>query len=206
MPSSPASDDPDHRQVVVGGALRRGPRRRSRRTASPPRRGSGCRRSRRHQHEDPGQPGVADEVRGFVDQRFGDRGEDEHRRQRYRGTVPARTASTPSLATRYRPCRMRVWIDLTNSPHVLVMRPVIERLRADGPRRAGDRARLRADARAVRAASASSTRRSAATAASGWPPRRAGLASRSAALVRWARRTRAPAGASTSRSATAPTT
>jgi predicted glycosyltransferase len=28
--------------------------------------------------------------------------------------------------------RMRIWIDLTNSPHVLVMRPVIERLRADG--------------------------------------------------------------------------
>lgn len=27
---------------------------------------------------------------------------------------------------------MRVWIDLTNSPHVLVMRPVIERLRAQG--------------------------------------------------------------------------
>ena len=27
---------------------------------------------------------------------------------------------------------MNVWIDLTNSPHVLVMRPVIERLRADG--------------------------------------------------------------------------
>ena len=27
---------------------------------------------------------------------------------------------------------MRVWIDLTNSPHVLVMRPVIERLTADG--------------------------------------------------------------------------
>jgi predicted glycosyltransferase len=27
---------------------------------------------------------------------------------------------------------MRVWIDLTNSPHVLVMRPVIETLRADG--------------------------------------------------------------------------
>lgn len=28
--------------------------------------------------------------------------------------------------------RMRVWIDLTNSPHVLVMAPVIEVLRADG--------------------------------------------------------------------------
>jgi predicted glycosyltransferase len=27
---------------------------------------------------------------------------------------------------------MRVWIDLTNSPHVLVMRPVIEQLREDG--------------------------------------------------------------------------
>jgi len=27
---------------------------------------------------------------------------------------------------------MRIWIDLTNSPHVLVMRPVIERLRRDG--------------------------------------------------------------------------
>src|SRR5580692_6260820 len=28
--------------------------------------------------------------------------------------------------------RMRVWIDLTNSPHVLVMRPVIELLLEDG--------------------------------------------------------------------------
>ena len=27
---------------------------------------------------------------------------------------------------------MKVWVDLTNSPHVLVMRPVIERLRAEG--------------------------------------------------------------------------
>ena len=27
---------------------------------------------------------------------------------------------------------MRVWIDLTNSPHVLVMRPLIEAMRADG--------------------------------------------------------------------------
>ncbi len=27
---------------------------------------------------------------------------------------------------------MRVWIDLTNSPHVLVMRPIIQRLRAQG--------------------------------------------------------------------------
>ena len=27
---------------------------------------------------------------------------------------------------------MRIWIDLTNSPHVLVMRPLIEAMRADG--------------------------------------------------------------------------
>jgi predicted glycosyltransferase len=27
---------------------------------------------------------------------------------------------------------LRVWIDLTNSPHVLVMRPVIDVLRARG--------------------------------------------------------------------------
>ena len=27
---------------------------------------------------------------------------------------------------------MKVWVDLTNSPHVLVLRPVIELLRADG--------------------------------------------------------------------------
>lgn len=27
---------------------------------------------------------------------------------------------------------MRIWVDLTNSPHVLVLRPVIEQLRADG--------------------------------------------------------------------------
>ena len=27
---------------------------------------------------------------------------------------------------------MRVWVDLTNSPHVLVLRPVVERLRAAG--------------------------------------------------------------------------
>jgi len=29
---------------------------------------------------------------------------------------------------------MRVWIDLTNSPHVLVMRPLIELLRANNVR------------------------------------------------------------------------
>ena len=27
---------------------------------------------------------------------------------------------------------MKIWVDLTNSPHVLVLRPVIDVLRADG--------------------------------------------------------------------------
>ena len=31
-----------------------------------------------------------------------------------------------------RPALMRVWVDLTNSPHVLVMRPLIDAMRADG--------------------------------------------------------------------------
>jgi predicted glycosyltransferase len=37
----------------------------------------------------------------------------------------------PDIARRYG-LAMRVWIDLTNSPHVLVMRPVIEALERDG--------------------------------------------------------------------------
>src|SRR4030088_3562938 len=41
----------------------------------------------------------------------------------------ARTSKVPKGTVRR---SLRVWIDLTNSPHVLVMRPVIERLRADG--------------------------------------------------------------------------
>ncbi len=89
----------------------------------------------RHQRKDPRQPAVADEVRGFVDERFGYRGEDEHRPANdtaIYGRPLAACCSGASAADRYRLPRMRVWIDLTNSPHVLVMRPVIERLRADG--------------------------------------------------------------------------
>ena len=46
--------------------------------------------------------------------------------------------------------RVRVWVDLTNSPHVLVMAPIIDRLRARGSRGRRHRARFRPDARAVR--------------------------------------------------------
>jgi uncharacterized protein len=81
---------------------------------------------------------------------------------------------------------MRVWIDLTNSPHVLVMRPIVERLRAAGHDvevTARDFAqtlelcrRLQVDHTAI---GRHGGERLAAKAA--------GLASRSAALVRWAR-------------------
>lgn len=81
---------------------------------------------------------------------------------------------------------MRVWIDLTNSPHVLVMRPVIERLHAQGHEvevTARDFAqtldlcgRLGVEAEAIGRHRGGSA----------WAKAR-GLFSRSAALARWAR-------------------
>jgi uncharacterized protein len=81
---------------------------------------------------------------------------------------------------------LNVWIDLTNSPHVLVMRPVIDVLRARGAevlvtardfaQTLGLLERFRIDHTAI------GHHRGGALAAKGL-----GLASRSAALVRWAR-------------------
>lgn len=86
------------------------------------------------------------------------------------------------------PClRMRVWIDLTNSPHVLVMRPVIERLRADGHE-------VSVTARDFAQTIALCERMGIAHTPVGHhrgervAAKAVGLASRSAALVRWARR------------------
>jgi predicted glycosyltransferase len=89
---------------------------------------------------------------------------------------------------------MRVWIDLTNSPHVLVMRPVIERLRADGHHvsvTARDFAQtIELCERFGIDHSAIGRHRGGAVAA-----KALGLASRSAALVGWARsQTRAAGG------------
>ena len=81
---------------------------------------------------------------------------------------------------------MRVWIDLTNSPHVLVMRPVIERLQADGHD-------VRVTARDFAQTLELCERHGIAYTAIGrhrgerLAAKAAGLASRSAALVRWAR-------------------
>ena len=81
---------------------------------------------------------------------------------------------------------MRVWIDLTNSPHVLVMRPVIEQLRADGHE-------VRVTARDFAQTIALCERFGIAHTAIGrhggerLGAKAVGLASRSAALVRWAR-------------------
>jgi uncharacterized protein len=89
---------------------------------------------------------------------------------------------------------MRVWIDLTNSPHVLVMRPLIQLLQADGH---DVRVTVRDYAQTIElcermdiAHTAIGRHRGERLAAKG-----AGLASRSAALVRWARaQTRAGGG------------
>jgi uncharacterized protein len=81
---------------------------------------------------------------------------------------------------------MRVWIDLTNSPHVLVMRPVIEVLRADGHD-------VRVTARDFAQTLELCERLGVAHTAIGRHrggrvgAKAAGLVSRSAALVRWAR-------------------
>jgi uncharacterized protein len=81
---------------------------------------------------------------------------------------------------------MRVWIDLTNSPHVLVMRPVIERLHAEGHE-------VQVTARDFAQTLALCERFGIAHTAIGrhrgerLTAKATGLASRSAALVRWAR-------------------
>jgi uncharacterized protein len=82
---------------------------------------------------------------------------------------------------------MRVWIDLTNSPHVLVMRPVIEALREDGHEvevTARDFAQTLEllDRFAVEHVAIGHHR------GERLAGKALGLASRSAALVRWARR------------------
>jgi predicted glycosyltransferase len=81
---------------------------------------------------------------------------------------------------------VRAWIDLTNSPHVLVMRPVIERLRADGH---DVRVTARDFAQTVELCerldiphTVIGSHRGGRVAA-----KALGLASRSAALIRWAR-------------------
>jgi predicted glycosyltransferase len=81
---------------------------------------------------------------------------------------------------------MRIWIDLTNSPHVLVMRPVIELLLADGHE-------VRVTARDFAQTLALCERFGIEHTAIGrhrgerLGAKALGLASRSAALVRWAR-------------------
>ncbi|GAC1325563.1 MAG: DUF354 domain-containing protein [Thermoleophilaceae bacterium] len=81
---------------------------------------------------------------------------------------------------------MRVWIDLTNSPHVLVMRPVIENLRADGHEvevTARDFAQTFGLLERFGLEFTAIGRHR----GGGLAAKAAGLASRSAALVRWAR-------------------
>src|SRR5215217_6873522 len=81
---------------------------------------------------------------------------------------------------------MRVWVDLTNSPHVLVMRPLIEAMRADGHEvevTARDFAQTLELCDRFGIEHATVGRHRGGRVAS----KALGLASRSAALVRWAR-------------------
>ncbi len=88
---------------------------------------------------------------------------------------------------------MRVWIDLTNSPHVLVMRPIIELLQADGHE-------VRVTARDFAQTIALCERFGIEHTEIGHHrgerlgAKAVGLASRSAALVRWARAEQRAAG------------
>ena len=81
---------------------------------------------------------------------------------------------------------MRIWVDLTNSPHVLVMRPVVRALEADGHE-------VEVTARDFAQTLELCDRLGCAPHGRRPPPRRrrgskaVGLFSRSAALVRWAR-------------------
>ncbi len=81
---------------------------------------------------------------------------------------------------------MIIWIDLTNSPHVLVMRPVIERLRAQGH---DVRVTARDFAQTLELCERFGISHTAIGRHRGerLAAKAAGLASRSAALVRWAR-------------------
>ncbi len=98
---------------------------------------------------------------------------------------------------------MRVWIDLTNSPHVLVMRPVIEHLQAEGHE-------VEVTARDFAQTLALCERFGIAHTAIGHHrgerlgAKATGLASRSAALVRWARSSDAHPAASRAPSASSP--
>ena len=89
---------------------------------------------------------------------------------------------------------MRVWIDLTNSPHVLVMRPVIELLRADGHE---VRVTARDFAQTIQLCERFGIEHTAVGHHRGGRllAKAGGLASRSTALLRWAGAERAAAGA-----------
>src|ERR1700686_1528656 len=90
---------------------------------------------------------------------------------------------------------MRVWIDLTNSPHVLVMRPLIEGLRARGH---DVRLTARDFAQTIELCARFDIEQTAIGHHRGGrlAAKASGLASRSAALVRWARAQTRTAGAS----------
>ena len=184
MPSSPASTIPVDRHVMLGGALA----------------GIGDREAgEQHHHlggdrdagrtdaisaKTPGSPAS----RTKCEVSLTSVSEIDARTSTRRATIPQhRTAPRARSAAGALPCRhMRVWIDLTNSPHVLVMRPVIEHLQAEGHEvevTARDFAQTLALCERFGIAHTAIGRHRGERLAA----KATGLASRSAALVRWAR-------------------
>src|SRR4051794_23481589 len=91
-----------------------------------------------------------------------------------------------AAAARVTVLAMRVWIDLTNSPHVLVMRPIIQRLHAGGHE---VRVTARDFAQTIELCERFGIAHTAIGSHRGGRlgAKARGLASRSAALMRWAR-------------------
>ena len=86
---------------------------------------------------------------------------------------------------------VRVWVDLTNTAHVVVLRPLVELLEARRPRGRADRAAAVAHASSCSTTGATRTRRSASTAACGGPTRRARPPTRARRMVALRPRARA---------------
>ena len=107
--------------------LRRAVRRRDAR-ADRGRAGGGAARCRRRAHADGVRARLDDRARVLPAARPGRAGRARRARRRAGGTIFERSVYGASSARR----AMRVWVDLTNTAHVVVLRPLVERLEAAG--------------------------------------------------------------------------
>ncbi len=163
------------------------------------------RRRRLRGHRDPspcGRPGPGRAPRA-ARRRPAQRGAADARRlARAAQRRPTSTCSRPRGPAARPVARGAVWIDLTNSPHVLFFRPILRRLDDAGRARSSSPRATSPRPSGCWSCTASRTRSSAATAAPASAARSPGLRAGRCALIRFGRAT----GASARPSATAPTT